>query len=232
MITRYLYKPTAAEGNSHFNDNKRLHIFVVDVATGKSRQLTNGVHYEHSIDWSPGRQGDRLRFESRAQTTINFSTTICSRSIPAPAKPARSPPPKAPSIVRIGRPTENPSSTKPPSAASPTSKPPWKTPTSGGWTPTEKIAAKSVKNWIRGRANLNFQMTDAGFITPLRSTVKCIYIDRPHPAASLKQLSRSAGASDLFRCTAICWHTRSRRQPIRPNCISSPARRRPSSLPI
>jgi len=53
VITRYLYKPTAAEGNSHFNDNKRLHIFVVDVATGKSRQLTNGVHYEHSIDWSP-----------------------------------------------------------------------------------------------------------------------------------------------------------------------------------
>jgi dipeptidyl aminopeptidase/acylaminoacyl peptidase len=53
VITRYLYKPTAAEGNSHFNDNKRLHIFVVDVATGKSRQLTSGVHYEHSIDWSP-----------------------------------------------------------------------------------------------------------------------------------------------------------------------------------
>ncbi len=54
VITRYLYKPTAAEGNSHFNDNKRLHIFVVDVATGKSRQLTNGVHYEHSLYWSPG----------------------------------------------------------------------------------------------------------------------------------------------------------------------------------
>src|ERR1700722_15649942 len=53
VITRYLYKPTAAEGNTHFNDNKRLHIFVVDVATGKSRQLTSGVHYEHSIDWSP-----------------------------------------------------------------------------------------------------------------------------------------------------------------------------------
>jgi dipeptidyl aminopeptidase/acylaminoacyl peptidase len=53
VITRYLYKPTAAEGNSHFNDNKRLHIFVVDVATGKSRELTSGVHYEHSIDWSP-----------------------------------------------------------------------------------------------------------------------------------------------------------------------------------
>lgn len=53
VITRYLYKPTATEGNSHFNDNKRLHIFAVDVATGKSRQLTSGTHYEHSIDWSP-----------------------------------------------------------------------------------------------------------------------------------------------------------------------------------
>jgi dipeptidyl aminopeptidase/acylaminoacyl peptidase len=58
VITRYLYKPTVAEGNSHFNDNKRLHIFVVDVAAGISRQLTSGVHYEHSIDWSP--EGDRI----------------------------------------------------------------------------------------------------------------------------------------------------------------------------
>src|SRR6266852_4994379 len=33
VITRYLYKPTAGEGNSHFNDNKRLHIFVADVAS-------------------------------------------------------------------------------------------------------------------------------------------------------------------------------------------------------
>jgi len=53
VITRYLYKPTASEGNSHFNDNRRLHIFVVDVASGQSRQLTHGTHYEHSIDWSP-----------------------------------------------------------------------------------------------------------------------------------------------------------------------------------
>ena len=27
VIKRYLYKPTAAEGLSHFNDNRRLHIF-------------------------------------------------------------------------------------------------------------------------------------------------------------------------------------------------------------
>ena len=53
VITRYLYKPTASEGNNHFNDNKRMHIFAVDVASGKSRQLSTGIFYEHSIDWSP-----------------------------------------------------------------------------------------------------------------------------------------------------------------------------------
>jgi hypothetical protein len=35
VITRYLYKPDAAEGNTRFNDNRRLHIFVVDVASGR-----------------------------------------------------------------------------------------------------------------------------------------------------------------------------------------------------
>jgi dipeptidyl aminopeptidase/acylaminoacyl peptidase len=71
VITRYLYKPTLTEGNSHFNDNKRLHIFVADVATGKSRQLTSGVHYEHSIDWSPG--GREIAYISnRAQDDDQF----------------------------------------------------------------------------------------------------------------------------------------------------------------
>jgi dipeptidyl aminopeptidase/acylaminoacyl peptidase len=53
MITRYLYKPTASEGLTRFNDNRRLHIFVVDVATRAVRPLTTGDYYEHSIDWSP-----------------------------------------------------------------------------------------------------------------------------------------------------------------------------------
>ena len=53
VITRYLYKPDYWEGNSHFNDNRRLHIFVVDLASAKVRQLTQGTGYEHSIDWSP-----------------------------------------------------------------------------------------------------------------------------------------------------------------------------------
>lgn len=53
VITRYLYKPAAGEGFSRFNDNRRLHIFVADVATRNVRQLTRGDRYEHSIDWSP-----------------------------------------------------------------------------------------------------------------------------------------------------------------------------------
>ena len=42
VITRYMYKPDAGEGFTHFNDNRRLHIFVVDVATKQVRQLTDG----------------------------------------------------------------------------------------------------------------------------------------------------------------------------------------------
>jgi dipeptidyl aminopeptidase/acylaminoacyl peptidase len=57
VITRYLYKPDAREGLTRFNDNQRLHIFVVDTATRQVRQLTQGNYDEHSIDWSPdGRQ--------------------------------------------------------------------------------------------------------------------------------------------------------------------------------
>lgn len=62
MITRYLYKPTASEGLTRFNDNRRLHIFVVDVATKAVRQLTKGDYYEHSIDWSPN--GEEILFVS------------------------------------------------------------------------------------------------------------------------------------------------------------------------
>jgi dipeptidyl aminopeptidase/acylaminoacyl peptidase len=62
VITRYLYKPDAAEGMTRFNDNRRLHIFVVDIATGAVKQVTDGTHYEHSIDWSP--KGDEIAFIS------------------------------------------------------------------------------------------------------------------------------------------------------------------------
>lgn len=65
VITRYLYKPTASEGVNPYNDNKRLHIFVVDMATKAVRQLTFGDRYEHSIQWSP--KGDVILFESNMQ---------------------------------------------------------------------------------------------------------------------------------------------------------------------
>jgi dipeptidyl aminopeptidase/acylaminoacyl peptidase len=62
VITRYLYKPTASEGLTRFNDNRRLHIFIVDIATKAVRQLTKGDYYEHSIEWSP--KGDEILFVS------------------------------------------------------------------------------------------------------------------------------------------------------------------------
>jgi dipeptidyl aminopeptidase/acylaminoacyl peptidase len=65
VITRYLYKPDADEGMTRFNDNRRLHIFIVDVASGRVQQVTNGTHYEHSIDWSP--KGDEIAFVSNRE---------------------------------------------------------------------------------------------------------------------------------------------------------------------
>jgi dipeptidyl aminopeptidase/acylaminoacyl peptidase len=65
VITRYLYKPNLEEGLEHFNDNQRLHIFVVDVSSRKSCQLTSGSHSEHSIDWSP--DGKEILFVSNRE---------------------------------------------------------------------------------------------------------------------------------------------------------------------
>jgi dipeptidyl aminopeptidase/acylaminoacyl peptidase len=53
VITRYLYKPDADEGETRFNDNRRRHVFLVDLAGGEPRALTSGRFEEHSIDWSP-----------------------------------------------------------------------------------------------------------------------------------------------------------------------------------
>jgi len=65
VITRYLYKPTASEGLTRFNDNRRSHIFVVELASGDVRQLTDGVYYEHSVDWSP--DGREILFVSNRE---------------------------------------------------------------------------------------------------------------------------------------------------------------------
>lgn len=65
VITRYLYKPTAGEGLTHFNDNRRLHIFIVDAGTSQVRQATDGTYDEHSIDWSP--DGKEILFASNRE---------------------------------------------------------------------------------------------------------------------------------------------------------------------
>jgi dipeptidyl aminopeptidase/acylaminoacyl peptidase len=65
VITRYLYKPDAGEGMTRFNDNQRLHIFTVDVATKQVRQLTKGDTDEHSIDCSP--DGKEILFASNRE---------------------------------------------------------------------------------------------------------------------------------------------------------------------
>jgi dipeptidyl aminopeptidase/acylaminoacyl peptidase len=65
VITRYLYKPDAGEGLTRFNDNQRLHIFLVDVASRQVSQLTKGNFDEHSIDWSP--DGKQLVFASNRE---------------------------------------------------------------------------------------------------------------------------------------------------------------------
>ncbi|HYM10760.1 MAG TPA: S9 family peptidase, partial [Bryobacterales bacterium] len=56
-ITRYLYKYIAGR-----DDNRRVHIHVVSVADKRSRQLTQGFYYEHTLDWSP--DGREILFES------------------------------------------------------------------------------------------------------------------------------------------------------------------------
>jgi len=65
VITRYNYKPPASYP-SRWNDNRRLHIFVADVATRQIRQLTDGTFNEHSIAWSP--KGDRVAFISNRES--------------------------------------------------------------------------------------------------------------------------------------------------------------------
>jgi len=83
VITRYLYKPTAGEGSTRFNDNRRTHVFVVDVGTRQVSQLTDGPAYEHSIDWAPA--GDDIAFVSNREAdpdkTFNYDVfTVSART--------------------------------------------------------------------------------------------------------------------------------------------------------
>ena len=65
VIRRYLYKPDLGEGMGRLNDNRRTHIFLVDVASGQTQQLTKGNTYEHSVDWSP--KGDEILYVSEGE---------------------------------------------------------------------------------------------------------------------------------------------------------------------
>ncbi|MGH9160262.1 MAG: CehA/McbA family metallohydrolase, partial [Vicinamibacteraceae bacterium] len=64
VITRYWYRPASSAG-ARFSDNRRLHLFVVDVETKQVQQLTEGRYDEHSIDWSP--DGKKLLFLSNRE---------------------------------------------------------------------------------------------------------------------------------------------------------------------
>jgi dipeptidyl aminopeptidase/acylaminoacyl peptidase len=55
VVDRIQYKTRTA-----FSDNRATHIWTVEVATEKTRQLTKGRFDEHSIDWSP--KGDEIVF--------------------------------------------------------------------------------------------------------------------------------------------------------------------------
>ena len=60
VITRLQYK-----SRTSFSDNLQSHIFEVDLEKRQLRQLTTGLHYEHSINWSP--KGDEIVFVSNRE---------------------------------------------------------------------------------------------------------------------------------------------------------------------
>ena len=66
VIRRYLYKPTASEGDTRFNDNRRVHVFLASTSGGDVRQLTDGSFYEHSVDFSP--DGEEILFVSNRES--------------------------------------------------------------------------------------------------------------------------------------------------------------------
>ncbi len=123
--------PTRGEGLTRFNDNQRLHIFVVDIASKQVHQLTQGNYDEHSIDWSP--DGKQLIFASNREPNQDeffnydlFTLQLADNSIHRLTATEYCE--YGPSMV-TGR--QNRSSIGARVADSPTAKPPWKTRMSG-----------------------------------------------------------------------------------------------------
>ncbi|AMG75940.1 S9 family peptidase [Sphingopyxis granuli] len=77
VITRYGYRPMNGYPK-RFVDNRRLHLFVVDVASRDVKQITHGLRSEHSIDWSP--DGRKLAFLSNYEPdpdmTFNYDISV------------------------------------------------------------------------------------------------------------------------------------------------------------
>lgn len=58
VITRYLFKSFSGGA---YNDNRRLQLFVVDLTTKQTRQLTHAPYHHHSVNWS---KADEILFAS------------------------------------------------------------------------------------------------------------------------------------------------------------------------
>ncbi|HSB27928.1 MAG TPA: S9 family peptidase [Pyrinomonadaceae bacterium] len=61
VIDRIQYK-----SRTSFSDNKRTHVWVVDVERPEPRQLTSGSFYDHSVNFSP--RGDEIVFLSNRES--------------------------------------------------------------------------------------------------------------------------------------------------------------------
>ena len=105
VITRYLYKPTASEGLTRFNDNRRLHIFVADVAS-RARHAAHRRELLRALASTGRRRATRFSSSPTASPIpIASSTTTSSPSTSPTAPCAASPTRRAPSTARSGRPT-------------------------------------------------------------------------------------------------------------------------------
>lgn len=61
VVTRLQYK-----SRTFFSDQLQSHIFIVEVDTRQTRQISFGRYYEHSLNWSP--RGDEIVFVSNHET--------------------------------------------------------------------------------------------------------------------------------------------------------------------